>query len=423
VQKFIHAGLLVCIYTAVLSFGGTEPVPWAGVQFVAFSLFGILIWTEQSDDFSQRIPWKGPIALAIYLVARSSPPGGPTLIAPWTILNPLTYICAFYLARYASRTNRSRDRFVLGFIILALIEAFYGLLQYLANWQYIFTYPKKFYTTQATGTYINPNHYAGFLEMILPLAFVLALYQLERLGRTNPTLSRRANLGFQSERVAPLIFFSFASLLIFGAILFSRSRMGIFSATTAVASIGGLWVTSARRRGWAITALVGFLAIAVLFGIWIGLGPVAERYEALATDYHLRMNLWKDTLSLIRAHPLFGSGFGTYATVYTTVQTTALLNLVDHAHNDYLEITVELGIIGAGLLFGLILSVLARGISAFYRLRQTREGFLVLGSCGSILAILFHSLADFNLQIPANALVFAAILGLSYSISANKTLM
>jgi len=198
--------------------------------------------------------------------------------------------------------------------------------------------------------------------------------------------------------------------------------MGIFSATIAVAAIGGLWVTSARRRGWAITALVGFLAVAVLFGIWIGLGPVAERYEALATDYHLRMNIWKDTLSLIRAHPLFGTGFGTYATVYTTVQTTSLLNLVDHAHNDYLEITVELGIIGAGLLFGLILSVLARGISAFYRLRQTREGFLVLGSCGSILAILFHSLADFNLQIPANVLVLAAILALSHSISANKTL-
>jgi N-acetylglucosaminyldiphosphoundecaprenol N-acetyl-beta-D-mannosaminyltransferase len=52
VQKFIQAGLLVCIYAAVLSFGGTEPVPWAGVQFVAFSLFGIWIWMGQSDDLS-----------------------------------------------------------------------------------------------------------------------------------------------------------------------------------------------------------------------------------------------------------------------------------------------------------------------------------------------------------------------------------
>jgi O-antigen ligase len=146
-------------------------------------------------------------------------------------------------------------------------------------------------------------------------------------------------------------------------------------------------------------------------------GRLPEGYQTLSTDYHLRLAIWRDTLSLIRAHPLFGTGFGTYVSVYPSVQTTSLALLVDHAHDDYLEILADLGVLGAGLLFGLVLSVPVRGISAFYTLGQTREGYLVLGGCGSILAILFHSSSDFNLQIPGNALVFAAILGLVYALS------
>lgn len=191
--------------------------------------------------------------------------------------------------------------------------------------------------------------------------------------------------------------------------------MGLFSASGAVVVMGMLWIGSSGWRSVAVLTLVGVFSGATLLGLWIGLEPIVERYRTLEGDYVARLSVWKETLSLIQAHPLFGTGLGTFPDVYPSVQTTHVTRFVNHAHNDYLEVTAELGIIGAGLLFGLILVVLGRGFIAFFRSPRHRESFLLLGSCGSILALLFHSFADFNLYIPANALVFAVILGLAHS--------
>jgi O-antigen ligase len=248
------------------------------------------------------------------------------------------------------------------------------------------------------------------------LAFTFGLYLLERVRPITPGRQDTATLP-KSGRLASPLFFFFVSLLIFVGILYSRSRMGILSAVAASLATWVLWLSSAWRRSVAVLVLVAFLAATMLFSIWIGLGPVAERYETIERDYTFRLAVWKDTARLIKVHPVFGTGLGTFADVYPQFQTVFLTRLVDHAHSDYLEFSAELGILGAAILFGTIGTALAKGVSAFYRLRQERERFLALGSCSSILAILFHSFADFNLQIPANALVFAVILALACSFS------
>lgn len=89
---------------------------------------------------------------------------------------------------------------------------------------------------------------------------------------------------------------------------------------------------------------------------------------------------------------------------------------MDHAHNDYLEFAAELGLVGSVLLFGLIQAGLALMVDGINRMGRTRDRYLLLGCAGGVIAILFHSLADFNLQIPADALVFATILGLGLRI-------
>ena len=163
--------------------------------------------------------------------------------------------------------------------------------------------------------------------------------------------------------------------------------------------------------------LAAFLVGAGALALWVGVEPVVERYQSAESAYLLRSAIWADTASLIREHPLLGTGLGTFGIVYPQVQTTALNFQVDHAHNDYLEVATELGLPGALLLFGLIWTVLWRAITVFYNSPRQRERFLLLGCCGSILAILFHSFTDFNLQVPANAMVFAVILGLTYGVS------
>jgi O-antigen ligase len=129
-----------------------------------------------------------------------------------------------------------------------------------------------------------------------------------------------------------------------------------------------------------------------------------------------RISMWRDALPLIKDHPLLGAGLGTFPIAYTSGQTAFLGQFVNHAHNDYLEIASDLGIPAALILFGSILFVLARAIRSFLSDERDFERIVALGCVGSIVAILLHSFADFNLYIPANALLFSAILGLAVSV-------
>src|SRR3989442_8097963 len=116
-----------------------------------------------------------PISLAP-LLGRSwaDLPGGSHFtvsMAPHQTVSHLlllvTYLTVFFLTLVLCRYHKAKKRLVFALVSLAVFEALYGLIQYLTGWQQIFTYVKKYYLEEATGTYINRNHFAGFLEMIL----------------------------------------------------------------------------------------------------------------------------------------------------------------------------------------------------------------------------------------------------------------
>jgi putative inorganic carbon (HCO3(-)) transporter len=145
-----------------------------------------------------------------------------------------------------------------------------------------------------------------------------------------------------------------------------------------------------------------------------------SRFQTVNEEYSLggqsRISMWRDALPLIKDYPLVGTGLGTFPIAYTRGQTAFLSQFVNHAHNDYLEIASDLGIPAALILFSSILFVLARAIRSFLSAERDFERIVALGCVGSIVAILLHSFADFNLYIPANALLFSAILGLAVSV-------
>ncbi|MGH9453202.1 MAG: O-antigen ligase family protein, partial [Terriglobia bacterium] len=127
-----------------------------------------------------------------------------------------------------------------------------------------------------------------------------------------------------------------------------------------------------------------------------------------------RLTFWRDTLRLVHDYPWFGTGLGTFQYSFRHYQTGLLDFLVDHAHNDYLEVTSETGLIGAALLFLPILVLLIRMIVSFLTDTRRYRPSILLGCIGATLGILLHSFTDFNLQIPANALTLAVILGIGY---------
>jgi O-antigen ligase len=214
------------------------------------------------------------------------------------------------------------------------------------------------------------------------------------------------------------VVYAFLVIAILVGLLFSRSRGGILAALISLVSITLLGQLRVRRKTWLIGLFV-FLAVAAGYGLWIGLGPVLTRFEQLGLgtkefDIATRLSFSRDALPMVRDYPWTGTGLGTFAVAFRHYQTGWVTYFVDHVHNDYLEFAVETGLIGAALLFLPILYLLIRMVIAFLKDARRYRPSVLLGCVGSVLAILIHSTMDFNLQIPANALVLAVVLGIGY---------
>lgn len=447
-RRVLEAGLFVAVALTVLAFGGTAPQFFALTQVLILILGILQLFAGRG---SSAISFRFPVAIPFFLTALVvlqivplpnslarilgasvfDPPGHSSFTisaAPYQTVSQLlalvTYLTAFYLVLMICADQRAKKRLVVFLLVIGAFEAFYGLIQYLTDWQQIFFYVKKFYLQDATGTYINRNHFAGLLEMILPFAVVFALQHIWILRRRVPGETAHVRKLLSSTEFPFLAFWIFIAAVLFAALVSSHSRMGILSALVsliAVLTLAGTSQLSAKARvAVGVLFLLGLVGVAV----WVGSDPAITRFETLNDQYthpgQDRLSIWRDTLHLIRRHPVLGSGFGSYATVYPSVQTAFLNNVVDHAHCDYLEVVTELGLAGGILVFGAIFWVLGR---TFRRCRKNGASYdktISFACLGSIVAILLHSLADFNLYIPANALIFAMILALAWS-SAHPT--
>jgi putative inorganic carbon (hco3(-)) transporter len=437
-DSFIEIGLIGAVVMAVLAFGGTQVLVFSAVEFVVLGLAFLVVASHGASGpdkpaipivipvclvaiaLFQIIPL--PISLLRFFHITGSQLDGATSatvsVAPYEtqvhLLHLLTYFLTFYLTLVVCRRPMGSKRLIFTLTALGIFEAAYGLLQYFTGWQQIFDYKKTFYVDEATGTYINRNHYAGFLEMILPFALALLfLYTGELFGTGRDTIGRVKKLLAHEEFYKPLLWM-FLSVVLFVALVFSRSRMGTISAVASALLIFTLMARSKLRSTPVILALL-FLLTGIAAVIWIGPDPVVSRYEAWGQESAGRWGIWQDTVKLIRQHWLLGSGLGTFALDYPSVQSVMLTGYVSHAHNDYLEAASEFGVPGALLLFGGVFWVLRRSIRSVRCDISGYERSVALGCSGAVAAILLHSLTDFNLAIPANALVFAMILGMAYA--------
>lgn len=446
-RRVVEAGLLASIAIAVLAFGGTAPRFLAISQVVILILGALHLLTAR--DFPStpvRFPMTVPFLLVALVLLQIVPlpaswahafgvfgtdataPSSFTIsAAPHQTVSQLlalvSYLTAFYLVLVISADHNAKKRLVLALLAMGIFEAFYGLIQYLTGWQHIFYYVKKFYLEDATGTYINRNHFAGFLEMILPFAVVFALQRVWTMRKTIPVETAHTRKLLSSAELPVFLFWIFIAAMLFAALVSSHSRMGILSSLVsliAVLTLAGTTTLSAKTR--LVVGIVFLLSIAGL-AVWVGSDPAIARFETLNDQYTHpgkdRVSIWRDTLLLIRRHPILGSGFGSFATVYPSVQTAFLNNVVDHAHCDYLEVATELGLPGAFFVFGAIFWILRLTFRRCKKDFADYDKATSLACLGSIAAILLHSLTDFNLYIPANALIFVIILALAWP-SANQ---
>lgn len=442
-SRVVEVSLILGIVLAVLAFGGTEPASFALVEVLLLGLSALVIANPAGVELAglprallvpaavlgvilvQICPL--PVHLLERFAARENPGTGATLAhlsmeaysTRAHLLIFLTCSAAFYFAQIIGKDRQRKQRLIYSLIALGCFEAFYGLFQYLTGWQQIFTYVKKYDLAEATGTYINRNHYAGFLAMVLPFSLALAFYEYANFARNQSQPSPRMRKMITRASFQQLAFWFSAAVVLSAALIFSRSRMGIIAACASLLTMFGLAVLSRFRVRMLLTLSAAFLIISFCVALWIGPGPITERFQGVEQEYSLgdqsRVSIWRDDLRLIRQHPWLGTGLGTFPIAFTAVQTTFLGQFVNHAHNDYLELASDLGVPAALVLVAGILFVFVRAVRTFLFGKGNFERTMALGCAGSITAMLLHAMADFNLYIPGNALVFSMILGLGIS--------
>jgi len=444
VKNVVEWSLLLIVTGSALAFGGVQTPAYCAMGAAIFLLL-FLVLAQQTLRGRIDLPlplWALPFFAWVLLEIVPLPAAAVSFLSPhrllpaleaalgpaasrWTTLSLYphdtrlmlfklaAYLAAFTLAAYAFEARGPRRILPRGLIVMGLIEASYGIIQYLTGYQKIFGFAKQVYVFDATGTYINHNHFAGCLELVLPFAVTMVFYNLQAQpagGFSYP----RAHGSSASSRYPRVFFYAGIVILLLIAVVFSRSRMGLFSVLVSLIVMALLGQTGGGRRAWLVVTLL-VIACAMTYAAWIGVAPVINRFQALAPsgfeDPYGRVVIWKQASGIIKDYPAVGTGLGTFGVAFRRFQTSTLELFVDHAHNDYLELATDTGIPGALLLFVPIIALLVRMIVAYRKARDDYRRSVLLGCIGGTTALLIHSAMDFNLQIPANALLFAVILG------------
>jgi len=310
-----------------------------------------------------------------------------------------------------SRNFKSERRIIIVLIpifAVSLFEAAYGIYQYVVSSDVATGTGIE----SARGTFVNRNHFAGLLEMSIPLAlgYILSISNWD--DNRQETFFKKLISSDNFYRQILLLFLLGIMLL---ALILSKSRMGIFSALSSLIFFYLAYWSFTRNKLHLSWMLFFVLAVAIVYGILIGIYPVFERFLQTISADPARILVWKDMLGIIKDFPFFGTGLGTFSYVYPLYKKSVEEPIVYvYAHNDYLQLMVETGILG----FLSIMTALSLYISSSFkdlmRLKQKMDYFrffLLLGALTGVVSILIHSLADFNLHIPSNAMYFAFLIG------------
>ena len=310
-------------------------------------------------------------------------------------------------------TNHHRVRTLAWTLLLAgTFQAVYGSLMTLTGTEMIWWQDKEYYRGLATGTFVNRNHLAGYLEMTLAVGIglmIASLYQSDaQTWRENARRVVETLLG-PKLRIRICL-----ALMVIGLIL-THSRMGntAFFASMMIAGFIGLFLFRKSGRG-VVTLFVSMIVIDLfLIGTFFGIDELQDRLASSSTDEQ-RFETASLTIDMFKDHLWTGVGFGTFFAAFAGYRTEIITLYYDHAHNDYAEFAAELGLLGVWPLATIWLM-------SFYwaiRVQMDRNSQLMkamgFSATMAMIAIAIHSTTDFNLQISANAATFMVILALPY---------
>lgn len=367
-----------------------------------------------------------PESFAIWNDAsRSASLAGATVRRAWPItvdphattveLLRLTAIVATFLTAALLVRNHARRRVLASVLCAAaLFEAMYGLREAAMQRYEIWGWVNRLIFHRVTGTFVNPNHFAHYIAIILPMALFLGASLWRKSGSRDVPFSRRfAEL---VERHALLGgFTALAAIACLAAILLAQSRGALVA--LAAAFIGVAAMLPGRRLARATLASVAGLMLVIALAVFLGPERTVARFapgEVGGNAISRRLAI-ETSAEIWRRFSIFGSGLGTFDRVVWMEQDGDVEHFYHHAHNDYLEVAATAGTVGIVIAVATLLGGYASLIRMTFgqssrELTWVRRAFQV-AALVSVGAALVHALFDFNFFIPANPATLAAIAG------------
>jgi O-antigen ligase len=403
-ERAILGLVLAILVFAPLATGAVGPVSFLVVQGLTVVILGVWMarfWIRPG----YRLLWPpinwAVLAFAGYAVVRyfQAP---AEFIAREELIRVLIYTFLFFAVLDNLNRQETAQWIIFALIFLAMAISMYAVYQFLAGSDRVWHYYKPVnYIGRGSGTYISPNHLAGFLELILPLGLAYTL-----MGRLNHTLK---------------VFLGYASLAIIAGIGVTLSRGGWVAAGISLFVFFGmlLW-----RRETRLPALIVCVLLLAAGGFFIKETLQSKkRFQSAVVDGEVRdvrFKLWKPAAQIWKDHFWWGGGPGHFDALFREYRPKDIQLRPYRAHNDYLNTLADWGLTGA-LLVAAAWGFLYLGVFKTWKFvgrntgltsKPSNRSAFVLGASAGLLAILIHSLFDFNFHIPANALVVVVLMAL-----------
>ncbi len=388
----IRAGICVLVAFSVLAHGAVEA--WsesvleigAAVLFVWWVLLGVLhrhIEVHWNPLIWPMVGFLG-VGLLQYFVRLSVYP----YLTKIELLKLSAYLLLSFLTVQAFRTIEHWRALVWFLLAFGFVVAVFGIIQH-------FTFNGKLYWVRELryggmpfGSYVNRNHFAGVMELIIPSGMALLVLR-----------------AVQSDQLLLVGLFTIVPI---GAVFLSASRGGIITLMVELGLFTVLiWAGRAQRRNLVVGAMVVLLAAMLV--AWLGVGPAMERFASFKAEEVSelgRLVIIKDSWRIFLDYPVFGTGLGTFIDVYPRYESFYDAKVVNHVHNEYVEALVETGVVGGTCCLLFIVGVFR---SALAQLQSDREASVRAMRVGALVAcagLLVHSTVDFGLHIPSNATLF-----------------
>jgi len=388
-------GLFGILGFAPLAFGAVQPWAIFILESAAAALFVLWLVTQAKvgEIRISESPLFAPMAVFGALIALQIL-AGRTAYRYQTIHQAMLYcvygLLCFLVLQCLRKTSQVN--------LLAYAATIYGFsVAVFAIFQSVSSSGQLYWTVTPSsggwiyGPYVNHNHYAGLMEMLIPIPLVAALTHLVHKKQKMLALG--------------------AAAIMASTVFLSGSRGGMIAFFVQMTILGVFLIKRKKSRTLAL-ALAGFLVLLIGLAIWLGGSELGNRMISIRSESSTeisggtRLAIVRDSWKMWKARPLVGWGLGNFPEVYPQYRSFYTNLFVNQAHNDYVQLAVEMGAIGFALMLWFLATTYYRASTKLGSWASNINGALTLTAMLGITGILVHSLVDFNLQIPANAALF-----------------